>query len=92
MATFQEYKGFTIKVNNYLRNINGNKDEDIDFEKSTNYFYSIWQNGKCLYDTLWNDDKMWGIDNAIKSAKDYIDNQLIFKQNYNANKLLRISS
>ena len=78
-----KYKGYTIMVFNYLDGLstfdNNGKlvkygvDIPINYETSSNNYYEIWKNGKCLHNTLYNDDKMWTINSAIISAKKTID-------------------
>jgi len=68
-AKSEDYRGFTIIVDNYKRVLGMNYDK----EKSTNYFYEIGINDEILASSLYNDDKMWTIDSAIRSAKEDID-------------------
>jgi hypothetical protein len=74
-----KYKGFTIIVDNYLKGLStfNYKGEVvkffIDLKTSSHNYYEIWENGKCLSNTLDNDDKMWTIKSAIESAKNDID-------------------
>lgn len=80
--TIQEYKGFTIKVKNYMEGLSDmeggvyGRDILIDYPTSSNNFYEIWEGEKCISNTLWNDDKMWTIESAIRSAQRCIDEKL----------------
>jgi len=68
-AKSENYRGFIIIVDNYLRVLGMNYNK----EKSTNYFYEIGKNNEIIASSLYNDDKMWTIDSAIVSAKEDID-------------------
>ncbi len=82
---YEEYKGFTIIVDNYLIGLstfeNGKTvkygiDIILDWGNTSNNYYEIWEDGECLSNTLDNDDKMWTVERAIKSAKEDIDSYL----------------
>lgn len=60
----EQYKGYTIKVAPYLGEFN---------ESCDNCYFDIEKDGKLIYSTLFNDDKMWTLSSGIEAAKREID-------------------